>query len=139
MPDGRTVGSKLRSRHGPVGSGLMALPTSVPASTLRRSSGQALLGSAVGSPGLATVTTNVQRCGALCTRCVISAARKSAPFAFNWSGDTASGCAVGTKDQRTAWSSPAALVKMKLLRLLYRSCAYEAVHGALPAHPTHVP
>ena len=41
---------------------------SVPTSTVRRSSGQALLGSAVGSPGLATVTTMVQRCGAPATR-----------------------------------------------------------------------
>ena len=53
------------SRHGPSASGMIASAASVPTSTLRRSSGQRLLGSAVGSSGLATVTTSVHRRAAL--------------------------------------------------------------------------
>ena len=48
---------------------------SLPTSTVRRSCGHALLGSAVGSPGLAIVTTMAQCCGALATRCAISCSR----------------------------------------------------------------
>jgi Malonate decarboxylase, alpha subunit, transporter len=75
----QTVGSKLMSRHGPSRSAWTCCAMSVPTSTVRRSPGQALLGSAVGSPGLAMVTTMVHRSGPPRTRSVISCSRKSGP------------------------------------------------------------
>jgi hypothetical protein len=89
----------------------------------RRSSGQALLGSAVGSPGLATLTTMVQRSGPPRTRSVISCSRKSGPRFARSSGETETGCAAGSSDHRTACSAPELSTKMKLLRLLNRSSA----------------
>src|SRR6516225_11312394 len=79
MPEGSTAGSKLMSRHGPSGSAWTCCAVSVPTSTVRRSAGQALLGSAVGSPAFATVTTIVHRCGALATRWAMSCSRKLGP------------------------------------------------------------
>ena len=123
MPVGRTVGSKLMSRHGPSGSASICCTVSVPTSTVRRSSGQALLGSAVGSPGLATVTTMVQRSGPPRTRSAISCSRKLGPRLASSSGETGTGCAAGSSDQRTACSAPEPSTKMKALRPLNRSSA----------------
>ena len=65
------------SRHGPFASASIRCTTSAPTSTVRRPSGQALVGSAVGSPGLATVIIMVQRSGPLLMRSAISCSRKS--------------------------------------------------------------
>ncbi len=63
-------------------------------------SGQALLGSDVGSPGSASVTTRVQRRGALATRSVISFSRWSGPSLARSSRVMGVTCACGLSDHR---------------------------------------
>ena len=66
MPFGRMVGSKLMSRHGPSRSASICCTTSVPTSTVSPIlPARPCSGRRSGSPGLATVTTMVQRCGRL--------------------------------------------------------------------------
>src|SRR5580693_5867474 len=126
------------SRQGPSGSGSICCTTSLPTSTERRSGGHALLGSAVGSPGLATVITIAHCSGPLFTRWVISCSSTSGPPFASSSGCTVTGCAAGTSDQRTMLVAPEALVKVKLLRLLNRSSAKLPVQGALCAQAPKV-